>query len=1044
MAAPVGNLIRRLEEFEKQSKPDPIISIHLSEIRKAFDRLQPFLVDAELKREKDDEISRWVSMVSGLAREVEEIIVSYNFHLVSSINADNGSLYDKVVYFNKQVLLKSSESVYAKTQRFLSKHALPVNLPHRIHSSNQQDRACTTGPTGSTNGWQRRIFGKDLVELMGRFSEVVIKEMKKLNFEAWSMQLVRNTLARVADSIVSNNVPKPDSSKAIQTILESINMVGRKTEVSQLEALLRTPKEQDSSCPVEVIGVIGEPGVGKSTLAAVVYERVKRHFDCSAWVTVPLNPNAKKLVLDVLRGILKSLSVMAPDNMDEASESQLKEMINRRLSQKKFLLVLDDIATMESLRHIKNVLPKNCKAKIICTARIESPDYDRFLPLESLSAQNALILLQKRSCLERVGSTFWSSVQSETMAISSICARLPLAIATVAGMLSTKQMEAKEWSKVHQMLEKANFIASSYADLRPVLKSCFLYTASYNSDFEVSCKKLRRLWIAEGFVQVLDHNMTLQEAAKLQLDELIQRNMIQVAQVGVDGKVETCRLLIPMREFALKRCQQDQFCTILKSGAYKILPEKPHRLFFQVESTGRADEFDSLNMCHLYSFLAYKSNQHRSLFATSINSKLLSVLELQQLPNDILPEAIGDLCLLRYLGLRGTKLKTVPSSLNKLQSLLTLDIRNTFVTSLPTSLEGLRRLKHLLLAGSFNDKVVYLPIKIEALNNLQTVSGLKLTEGIANGLHQLPQLQKLSVGEVENVHSQILFQSIEKMKFLRSFTMKCALKGMIEIPFGVQSDPVEPFKKIRLSNSFTMKHAPNGTTDIPLGACGNLEKLRMGGRIENLLAWVSKLNALKYLYLWDSFLIEDPFSTLQNLPNLVLLSLCNAYEGEEIQFASRGFPKLKKLSILHCSNLIQWNEIRGGAMGKLQMLTIGYCPKLYTLPRGLEKLTSLQVLQMSNMPAQFVKDATNIHSISGSNFSLQVRETARPSVTVHNSLAALRNPMLKPMPMLVDKSVKIEPAYKYMPPRPNLQRRKNSFTKPSLTRISRPNHPYPN
>lgn len=83
-----------------------------------------------------------------------------------------------------------------------------------------------------------------------------------------------------------------------------------------------------------MIGVSGEPGVGKSTLAAVVYEHMKRHFDCNVWVTVPLNSNAKKLVLDVLRGILKSTSLMAPNNMDEVSESQLKEMINRWLSQK--------------------------------------------------------------------------------------------------------------------------------------------------------------------------------------------------------------------------------------------------------------------------------------------------------------------------------------------------------------------------------------------------------------------------------------------------------------------------------------------------------------------------------------------------------------------------------------------------------------------------------------------------------------------------------------------------------------------------------------
>jgi disease resistance protein RPM1 len=267
--------------------------------------------------------------------------------------------------------------------------------------------------------------------------------------------------------------------------------------------------------------------------------------------------------------------------------------------------------------------------------------------------------------------------------------------------------------------------------------------------------------------------------------------------------------------------------------------------------------------------------------------KLLHVLDLQNIPIDTLPDEIGDLVELRYLDLRNTRLHELPPSLQNLCELQTLDVRNTPVRALPSGFDSLKMLKHLLLADSYGNRVVKLDAEIMFLKDLQTLAGVKLTQNVAVGLNHLPKLLKLSVGEVEGgKNSLCLSESINQMKDLSSLTIKCAWRKEIQIQI---SNPLE-----------------------------NLEKLRVGGWIRDLLRWISRLSSLKYLHLWDCMLNQDPISSLQHLPNLVVLSLSKAFKGKQISCDNiAGFPKLKRLSIFHFEELTEWTKIEEGSMEKL-------------------------------------------------------------------------------------------------------------------------------
>ncbi|KAK4369769.1 hypothetical protein RND71_009244 [Anisodus tanguticus] len=896
MESLVGNLIRRLEEFPMY-KVDTRIAEELRDIEKTFSLLLPHLQYAE-------------------------------WELLNHIGMDFQYAEGNLLYGEWALPYADGALLYADRNLHDAEWGLPEQ-GWRISNARFDISELRNSIIMHTWPWQLAVWAADV-------EEIVIRKVSEVITSPEMTEMLQQLKRTISPQPVGNFHSNHDSrTNQIRMNLESACMVDRTEEVKLIEGWLLAKEEE---CP-DIITILGEARIGKTIVAEAVYEQVRKHFDFYAWVFVSKNDSTRRIMQNILKGILKSISVMAPNNIDTIGEKPLKKLINSWLVGKKFLLILDDVPSWEIVQEVKKVIPRGSETtRILVTSRVLD-QISHCTNKCNLNPMYSSHLLHKHACSSERGKEFFPSVESVAENIVRLCRGFPLAIVTVGRMLSTKHA-IKDWIEVHKMLLRgASFMSLSYADLSPALQSCFLYAASFPCHFEISSKKLKRLWIAEGFVQH-DNNRTLEESAQLQLEELIHRNMIQVVKRNIDGGVKTCRILRRMREFALRRSGGDHFAVILKS-LKSTLPEKCHRAFLYGASydATSTSKFSRKDFSGLYSFLSLEQNQHQPLNLNDF--KLLCVLELQGFCHELLPDAVGDLALLRYLGLRSGKIKKLPVSLKKLGRLQTLDIRDTFIRYLPDDLEGFGDLRHLLLGGSFTDKVVNLRDGIiEAFKDLQTLAGLKITEGIAKGLIGLRGIRKLSIGAVQGFHLVDLFKAVKGMEFLRSFTMKGSFEDQ--------------------------------NYELPFPPLDNLEKLCIGGPMKNdLLDGVGKLHYVKSLYLWDSKLTKDPLWALQHLSNLILLSLCNSYDGEYIEFGDRGFHKLKKLSIPNCPKLQKWKEITDGAMTKLETLNLGYCPSLVELPKGLEKLNSLCCIQISNMSAQFMQDVHELQSIS--KFSISIR-----------------------------------------------------------------------
>ncbi|XP_020099076.1 disease resistance protein RPM1-like [Ananas comosus] len=687
-----------------------------------------------------------------------------------------------------------------------------------------------------------------------------------------------------------------------------------------------------------IISVLGMGGLGKTTLATHVYNIIKASFDACAWVAVSQSYE----IDDLLRKILKEFYREDPEKRQEPNDSDTMDYrslvgtIRTYLQYKKYVLILDDVWSTDVLDNIKvALLNSNCKSRIVLTTRIRDvallANENHMFELKPLEADHSWDLFCK--------SAFWRSankicpphLEQCAQKIIEKCGGLPLAIVSIARLLSFREQTGSEWEKVYKDLEwyltnnesklhekVYDILKLSLDDLPHYLRNCFLYCSSFPEDYTIESDRLIRLWVAEGFIE--ERERTMEEVAEDYLNKLVHRCLLQVAEWNEVGIVCAYRMHDVIRVLALSESKELSFCMVYEHSKKKLRSSEARRLSILSNITNYRTEDKS----HLRSVLVFNNSMSYDLLKSVLrSSKLLRVLELQGALIVKLPSEICNLFNLHYLGLRATKIKELPRSIEKLQNLQILDTCESEIEKLPKEITELQKLRHLVLSNKLGKNIKGL-VGIWPLKGLQTLANIEATADIVQKVEALTELRTFKIIGVRTDHCADLWNSITKMNHLSNLSVESE-DGKELQQLGTLHLPL-PIQQLDLKGKLDKNSLPKLAASF--GSLANLTKLTLS---------VAKLD-------------EDMFPYLQALPALMILILCRAYDGMKLHFQATSFPKLKELLISYAPKLSQV-EIERGAMASLNTLYLGGCPELKELPSSIEYLTTLQDLCIS-LPAE--------------------------------------------------------------------------------------------
>ncbi|KAA8534449.1 hypothetical protein F0562_031966 [Nyssa sinensis] len=697
---------------------------------------------------------------------------------------------------------------------------------------------------------------------------------------------------------------------------------------------------------LKVVAVVGMGGLGKTTLVKKVYDdiEVRKHFQSHAWITFSQSFKMEELLRDLIQQLFDEIRQPVPGSVGTMNNDKLKAAIKDFLQQSRYVIVLDDIWRIDAWHAIKYIFPsRNDGSRVMLTTRnvdVASTTcvkpHNFIYSVKPLSPEESWTLFCGRTFQENHCP---SHLEELSKCILKKCEGLPLAIVAISGVLALKnKSRIDEWAMVYRCLggelETNNILLStkkilllSYNDLPYYLKSCFLYLSIFPEDHKIECMRLIRLWTAEGFVEATEGN-TPEEVAERYLNELLNRSLIQVAVTSIDGGVRLCRIHDLLREIILPKSRNQNFLAIA-SARNPRWPEKARRL--SLHNVLANAQNCSYNFHRLRSLLMFGVADPISKSSMPIlfngGLSLLKVLDLRGASLETFPGEVVKLLHLRYLSLRGTQVKMIPKSIGNLQNLETLDLKGTHVTKLPAEICKLRLLRHLLvyrykveLYASFPSLYGFEALaNIGDLSSLQKLCFIEATCTTVGELGKLTQLRRLCILELKREDGMALCSSIEKLSDLRSLSVTSAKQEEIIDLHSLSSAP--PF----------------------------LQHLYLTGCLEKLPVWITSLHNLLRLSLRWSQLRDDPLQSLQHLPNLVYLTLLQAYNAEAMCFEAGGFPKLKFLYLVRLKEL-RCVRMEKGVMPNLEKLYIRNCKLLEGVPSGIEHLTNLKLFELGDMP----------------------------------------------------------------------------------------------
>ncbi|XP_039128673.1 disease resistance protein RGA2-like [Dioscorea cayenensis subsp. rotundata] len=831
-------------------------------------QIKPLVQGAEERQLMEDNVKSWLMLLKDAAYDAEDILNQANTHVLL--------IQRKAEFYGP---LKS------KVRDFFSLHHNPLlfqlQLGHKLKSIN------------------KRI-------------DDVIEEMHKFNF-------------KVADNNNNNNRPWRNRPQTHSYVPDS-EVIGRDEDKEQIVQMLIHDHFEEK---VAVVSIVGMGGLGKTTLAQLIYgdENVKNHFQLCIWVCVSDDFDVAKLARNIM--LAASKKPYADTNMEV-----LQQDLRQVLGQKRYLLVLDDVwnedhMKWDALRHL--LLDGAEGSRILVTTR--NDNCSRIMGAKKSCLLQGLSEESSWALFERTVFTTSLSRQPKFLEIGkkivNKCKGLPLAI-QVMGSLLQSNIEESQWqavldNEIWDIPRATDKIRPelwlSYVNLPSEVKKCFAFCALFPKDSVIEVDMLVQFWIAHGFIPSQTGKDIDVEGHEI-FSELIWRSLLQNVTDMSAGICKMHDLIHDLAQFVTG----DECSTLPGSNEFKKISKRTrHFLLNRYVGNDLGDRAPSVR-----TVLPVGTN-----FIGLSKLKLVRVLQLGYEANvdKLLSTSIEYLHHLRYLKLSDTDIRELPESICMLVNLQTLNLNGcSQLAKLPMSIVYMNSLRHLHLSDC--PKLKIMPSGLSRLRCLKTLTKYIVSEKAGNkigelkhwnldgelGLYDLHEVKNADEAKEANMSSR---QSINSLSLSWGTSVENAEQVLeaLKPHAALKVLSLHDYPGTQFSMWIRDGQLLQNLVEINLDGCQRCEQLpplEQLPYLEELI--ISRMDGIKYII--------------------------NNATGDALSL----FPALRYLSLYEMANLEGWyvedyRETAPPMFPRLKRLTITRCPELTTMPPQISTLEYLEITE---------------------------------------------------------------------------------------------------
>ncbi|XP_071682874.1 putative disease resistance protein At3g14460 [Lolium perenne] len=289
---------------------------------------------------------------------------------------------------------------------------------------------------------------------------------------------------------------------------------------------------EEISDGVVVLPIVGIAGVGKTTLAQLVYNDTNAQFDQRIWVWVSHNFDEVRLTRDILD------SFSGERHPEINCFAKLQEMLRSYANSKRFLLILDNVWDGMN-KVLAPLVSSHVNGNVI------------LVTTRNMSVAQSLGTLKPVKLDALANDDFWLLFKShafgyenydEHQSISNIGRKIaeklrgsPLAAVSTGDLLRKKLNTAhwrdiltnEDWKSMQLSRGIMSALKLSYDQLPYHLQLCFSYCSIFPYSYQFLGEELVSFWIAQRFVKCNNSSQSVQGIGRCYLIDLVNLGFLQ-------------------------------------------------------------------------------------------------------------------------------------------------------------------------------------------------------------------------------------------------------------------------------------------------------------------------------------------------------------------------------------------------------------------------------------------------------------------------------------------------------------------------------------